>query len=45
VFVNEQTCNGNNLVINAIHIIVPGVLEVIAAHSLSGASGCACATC
>lgn len=45
VIVNEQTCNGDTLSVNALHVQVPGVIDVIAAHSEAGATGCACATC
>ena len=45
VIVNEQVCNGATLSINALHVNVPGVIEVIAAHSEAGATGCPCTTC
>lgn len=45
VVVNEQTCDGNQLNVNALHINVPGVIEVIAAHSAAGAENCPCTTC
>lgn len=51
LIINEQTCDANgNLTVNAIHITVPGttpgsIVEVIAAHSVAGASGCPCVAC
>lgn len=45
VIVNEQTCNGPTRSVNALHITVPGIIEVIAAHSEAGATGCPCTTC
>jgi hypothetical protein len=42
VIVNEQSCSGDTLNINAVHVNVPGVIEVIAAHSAAGATGCPC---
>ena len=51
VVLNEQTCDSDgNLTVNAIHITVPGVIEVIAAHSVAGAgapggSNCPCVAC
>jgi hypothetical protein len=45
VIVNEQICSGDTLNINALHIKVPGVIDVIAAHSAAGATGCPCTTC
>jgi hypothetical protein len=45
VTVNEQFCNGDSLNVNAVHINVPGVAEVIVAHSAAGATGCACTPC
>lgn len=45
VVVNEQICNGDVLTINALHVTVPGIIEVIAAHSEAGATGCPCTTC
>lgn len=45
VVVNEQFCTGTQLTVNAVHVTVPGIIEVIAAHSAAGATGCACAAC
>jgi len=45
VTINEQTCNGDTLSVNAIHVNVPGVIEVIVSHSEAGATGCPCTTC
>jgi hypothetical protein len=45
VVVNEQFCTGETLTVNALHITVPGVLDVIAAHAEAGSTGCPCATC
>lgn len=46
VVVNEQTCGGDGtLSVNALHITVPGVVEVIVAHSEAGAQSCPCAAC
>jgi len=45
VTVNEQSCNGQTENVNALHVNVPGVVEVIVAHSEAGSTGCACTTC
>lgn len=45
VIVNEQTCAGGTLSVNALHVTVPGVAEVIVAHSEAGAQSCPCAAC
>ena len=51
VVINEQTCDAEgNLTVNAIHVTVPGIIEVIAAHSVAGAgspggSNCPCVAC
>ncbi|MGH9243687.1 MAG: choice-of-anchor P family protein [Acidimicrobiales bacterium] len=44
VFVNEQTCTGDTLEVNAIHILVPDIVEVVVAHSEAGGAGC-CTAC
>ncbi len=45
VVVDEQTCVGDTLSVNALHILVPGLIEVIAAHAGAGATGCPCTVC
>ncbi|MGH2727438.1 MAG: twin-arginine translocation signal domain-containing protein [Actinomycetota bacterium] len=45
VTVNEQFCVGGTLNVNAVHVNLPGIIEVIAAHSEAGATGCPCTTC
>ncbi len=54
VFVNEQSCNvndGGTLSVNAIHVVVPGIINLILAHSEAGAGdpvtgdGCPCVAC
>lgn len=46
VIINEQSCDANgNLTVNAIHVTEPGQFEVIAAHSVAGATGCPCVAC
>lgn len=52
IVINEQSCDANgNLTVNALHITVPGVVEIIAAHSVAGAgdqaggSNCPCTAC
>lgn len=46
VIVNEQTCGPDGtLSVNALHIIAPGGVEVIVAHSEAGAPSCPCAAC
>ncbi len=43
---NEQTCAPDGtLSVNALHINVAGIAEVIAAHSEAGAEGCPCTPC
>jgi hypothetical protein len=44
---NEQTCDGNLLNVNALHITVPGVIEVIASHAEAGVDvpACPCPAC
>lgn len=51
VILNQQTCDADgNLTVNAIHITVPGIIEVIVSHSVAGAgspggSNCPCVAC
>lgn len=45
VKVNEQTCSGGTLSVNALHVNVAGIVEVIAAHSQAAAAGCPCIAC
>jgi hypothetical protein len=52
IVINEQSCDANgNLTVNALHITVPGIVEVIVAHSVAGAgdqaggSTCPCVAC
>ncbi|MGH9179078.1 MAG: choice-of-anchor P family protein [Acidimicrobiales bacterium] len=45
VVFNEQTCTGERLMVNALHVLVPGVIEVIVAHTEAGATDCPCQAC
>ncbi|MGH2794023.1 MAG: hypothetical protein ACRDKG_06930 [Actinomycetota bacterium] len=52
IVINEQSCDANgNLTVNALHITVPGIVEIIAAHAVAGAgdqaggSNCPCTAC
>jgi len=45
VFVNQQSCSGNTVAVNALRITVPGIADIIVAHAEAGSSNCACATC
>jgi hypothetical protein len=45
VTVNEETCSGDRLVVRALHILIPNIIEIIAAESSAGAVGCPCAVC
>lgn len=45
VFVNRQECDGDTLNVDALHIHVPGILTVTAAHSEASADGCPCQAC
>lgn len=44
ITLNEQTCAGDTLSVNALHITVSGIIEVIVAHSEAGGVGC-CTPC
>ncbi|MEX2556719.1 MAG: choice-of-anchor P family protein [Actinomycetota bacterium] len=53
VVINQQSCDAEgNLTVNAIHITVPGIIEVIVSHAVAGAgdgaaggSDCPCVAC
>lgn len=50
VVFDEQTCSGDTLSVNALHvgfpsIASPSVVEVIVAHSQAGATNCPCTAC
>lgn len=45
VIFNEQRCVGDTLNVNALHVNVPGIIEVIVAHSEAGATDCPCTAC
>jgi hypothetical protein len=47
---DEQTCSGDTLGVNALHvgfpsIVSPTIVDVIVAHSEAGATGCGCTPC
>lgn len=42
---NEQACAGETLTVTALHLLVPNVVEVIAARSQAAAEGCPCQAC
>jgi hypothetical protein len=44
LIVDEQVCNSGLLTVNALHINVPGIIEVIVSHTVAGATGCPCVT-
>ncbi|MGH2746788.1 MAG: hypothetical protein ACRDKB_02540 [Actinomycetota bacterium] len=44
VVLNEQTCDGDVLTVNAVHITGPS-LDLILAQSRAGVAGCACTAC
>jgi hypothetical protein len=39
---DEQICSSGLLTVNALHITIPGVVEVIVSHTVVGAQNCAC---
>lgn len=41
--VNEQICNSGLFTVNAIHITVPEIIEVIVSHVVVGSQNCGCA--
>lgn len=45
VVVGEQICEGDSLNVNALHVNIPGIIEVIVAHAEAGATDCPCTTC
>jgi hypothetical protein len=45
VIVNEQTCDADTLSVNALHVTVAGIAEVIVGHAEAGATGCGCVPC
>lgn len=45
IVLNEQTCDGGVLTVNAVHIIAPVLGDLILAQSQADVAGCTCATC
>ena len=45
VFVNQQSCSGNTLGVNALRITVGTIVDIVVAHAEAGSTNCACATC
>jgi hypothetical protein len=45
VVVGEQFCTGDVLTVNALHVNIPGIIEVIVGHAEAGATDCPCTTC
>lgn len=46
VFLNEQTCDGDTLTVNALRVEVPALgIEVIAGQAQAGSPGCECVVC
>ena len=43
---NEQTCTGDTLTVNALNLTIPSLgIQVIAGHAEAGREGCTCTTC
>jgi hypothetical protein len=45
VTVNEEFCADGMLNVNALHVNIPGVVEIIVAHTEAGATNCSCVAC
>ena len=45
VVVGEQFCTDDVLTVNALHVNIPGIIEVIVGHAEAGATDCPCTTC
>jgi len=42
---DEEVCTGDSLSVNALHLTVPGIIDLVVAHSEASATGCPCIAC